>query len=253
MAGRIEPDLVDGDLAEAVWAAAVAAPAWDGPGVWTHRDLHGGNLLTAGARLTGVIDFGGLVVGDPATDVMGAFHVLSPSDRRLFCDLVGVDEATLARARGLALAQGLEALPYYLDTHPGMVSFARRAIAATLGPQCRESSQQGCTAAPTDQGGVPSRAGHHHTEELTVFVQIIQGQVDDASALQAALDRWVSDLAGGATGWLGSTSGVTDDGTFLTVARFDDEEAARENSDRPEQDQWWAETSQLFRGEATLL
>jgi aminoglycoside phosphotransferase (APT) family kinase protein len=135
LAGRIEPDLVDGDLAEAVWAAAVAAPAWDGPGVWTHRDLHGGNLLTVGARLTGVIDFGGLVVGDPAADVMGAFHVLSPRDRRLFCDLVDVDDATLVRARGLALVQGLEALPYYLNSHPGMVSFARRAIAATLGPQ----------------------------------------------------------------------------------------------------------------------
>jgi aminoglycoside phosphotransferase (APT) family kinase protein len=135
VAGRIEPDLVDGNLGEAVWAAAVAAPAWDGPGVWTHRDLHGGNLLTAAARLTGVLDFGGLVVGDPATDVMGAFHVLSPSDRRLFCDLVGVDDATLARSRGLALAQGLDALPYYLDSHPGMVSFARRAIAATLGAQ----------------------------------------------------------------------------------------------------------------------
>jgi aminoglycoside phosphotransferase (APT) family kinase protein len=134
-AGRIEPGLVDARLAEAVWEAAVAAPAWAGPGVWTHRDMHGGNLLTIGARLTGVLDFGGLVVGDPATDVIGAFHVLSPSDRRAFCDLVGVDDATLARARGLALAQGLEALPYYLDSHPGMVAFAHRAIAATLGPQ----------------------------------------------------------------------------------------------------------------------
>ena len=85
-----------------------------------------------------------------------------------------------------------------------------------------------------------------------MFVQIIQGQVDDASAMQAAFDRWVSDLAGEAIGWLGSTSGVTDDGTFLTIARFESEEAARENSDRPEQGQWWSETSQLFRGEASF-
>jgi hypothetical protein len=85
-----------------------------------------------------------------------------------------------------------------------------------------------------------------------VFVQIIQGQVDDASALQAALDRWVSDLADDATGWLGTTAGVTDDGTSLLVARFESEEVARRNSDRPEQDQWWSETSQLFRGEATF-
>ncbi len=134
-AGRIEPDLVDGDLAAAVWVAAVAAQPWQGPGVWTHRDLHGGNLLLTGTRLTGVLDFGGLIVGDPATDVMAAFHVLSPRDRGLFYDLVGADDATVTRARGLALCQGLEALPYYLDSHPGMVSFARRAIAATLGPQ----------------------------------------------------------------------------------------------------------------------
>ena len=85
-----------------------------------------------------------------------------------------------------------------------------------------------------------------------MFVQIIQGQVDDASAMQAALDRWVSDLAGGATGWLGSTAGVTDDGTFLAMVRFEDEESARENSDRSEQDRWWSETSQLFRGEASF-
>ena len=85
-----------------------------------------------------------------------------------------------------------------------------------------------------------------------MFVQIIQGQVDDASAVQAALDQWVSDLAGGATGWLGSTAGVTDDGTALLVARFENEESARENSDRPEQDRWWSETSRLFRGEATF-
>jgi hypothetical protein len=85
-----------------------------------------------------------------------------------------------------------------------------------------------------------------------VFVQIIQGQVDDTSAMQAALDRWVSELAAGSTGWLGSTAGGTDDGTFLIVARFDSEEAARQNSNRPEQDQWWSETSQLFRGEASF-
>jgi hypothetical protein len=85
-----------------------------------------------------------------------------------------------------------------------------------------------------------------------VFVQIIQGQVDDTSAMQAALDRWVSDLAAGAAGWLGSTAGATDDGTFLIVARFESEDAARRNSDRPEQGQWWSETSRLFRGEASF-
>jgi hypothetical protein len=85
-----------------------------------------------------------------------------------------------------------------------------------------------------------------------MFVQVIQGQVSDAQQVRAALDRWVQDLAPGAVGWLGSTGGVTDDGRFITLARFESEEAARRNSDRPEQDRWWAETSELFSGEATF-
>jgi hypothetical protein len=85
-----------------------------------------------------------------------------------------------------------------------------------------------------------------------VFVQVIQGQVADAEQVRAALDRWARELAPGATGWLGSTAGVTDDGRFIALARFESEEAARRNSDRPEQDRWWAETARLFTGEATF-
>jgi hypothetical protein len=85
-----------------------------------------------------------------------------------------------------------------------------------------------------------------------VFVQVIQGQVSDAGKVRAALDRWIRELAPGAAGWLGSTAGVTDDGRFIMLARFESEEAARRNSDRPEQDAWWTETSKLFTGEATF-
>jgi hypothetical protein len=87
---------------------------------------------------------------------------------------------------------------------------------------------------------------------LAVFVQVIQGQVTDAEQARAALDRWARELAPGATGWLGTTAGVTDDGRFIALARFESEEAARRNSDRPEQDRWWAETAALFSGEATF-
>jgi hypothetical protein len=86
-----------------------------------------------------------------------------------------------------------------------------------------------------------------------MFVQVIQGQVSDAGQVHAALDRWAQELAPGASGWLGSTAGVTEDGRCVALARFESEEAARRNSDRPEQDRWWAETSKLFTGEATFL
>jgi len=71
----------------------------------------------------------------------------------------------------------------------------------------------------------------------------------DPVQVHAALDRWSQQLAAGAPGWLGSTAGVTEDGRFVALARFESAEAARRNSDRPEQGQWWMETSKLFTGE----
>jgi hypothetical protein len=85
-----------------------------------------------------------------------------------------------------------------------------------------------------------------------MFAQVIQGKVSDPAAMKAATDRWLEDLAPGADGWLGSTGGTTDDGRYITVVRFESEEAARRNSDRPEQGQWWAQTEKLFDGGATF-
>jgi hypothetical protein len=86
-----------------------------------------------------------------------------------------------------------------------------------------------------------------------MFVQVIQGRTSQEDAVRAAGERWLKELAPGATGWLGSTGGVTDDGEFVEVARFESAEAARRNSERPEQGQWWEETSRLFDGEPTFL
>ncbi|HEY7045904.1 MAG TPA: hypothetical protein VH373_01690 [Jatrophihabitantaceae bacterium] len=86
-----------------------------------------------------------------------------------------------------------------------------------------------------------------------MFVQVIQGKVADQASLTAAEERWKRDCAAGATGWLGSTSGVTDDGTFVAVVRFESADAARRNSERAEQDAWWNETQKCFTGEVTFL
>jgi hypothetical protein len=85
-----------------------------------------------------------------------------------------------------------------------------------------------------------------------MFAQVIQGKTSNPAELDAALNRWLQDLAPDATGWLGSTSGVTEDGRAIAVVRFESEEDARRNSNRPEQDQWWSETAKLFDGEATF-
>jgi len=85
-----------------------------------------------------------------------------------------------------------------------------------------------------------------------MFAQVIQGRTSDAEGLSAALDRWVQDLAPGSIGWLGSTGGVTDDGRFVAVVRFESADAAARNSQRPEQSAWWEETQRLFDGEVTF-
>ncbi len=128
---RLEGDF-DVVAAAAVWERALAAPAWDRLPVWIHGDLHGGNLLIDGGRLSAVIDFGGLGVGDPACDVMPAWTFLPAEARPTFRAALGVDDATWDRARGWALSMGLIALPYYKDTNPPLAANARRWIGETL-------------------------------------------------------------------------------------------------------------------------
>lgn len=74
-----------------------------------------------------------------------------------------------------------------------------------------------------------------------MFIQVINGRVIDGDELRHAMDQWISELAPGATGWLGTTAGITPDGRFLATARFRDEASARANSDRPEQGMWWSQ------------
>jgi hypothetical protein len=85
--------------------------------------------------------------------------------------------------------------------------------------------------------------------EEDMFVQVIQGQVSDSAAVRERLDVWMSELAPGAQGWLGSTSGVTESGQLVALARFESQEAAQRNSDRPEQSAWWEQTAALFTDE----
>lgn len=85
-----------------------------------------------------------------------------------------------------------------------------------------------------------------------MFVQVIRGEVADSSAIYAALDRWDTELRAGATGFLGSTAGVTTDGELVLVARFESEDVARRNSDRPEQAAWWSELERALGGPAVF-
>ena len=83
-----------------------------------------------------------------------------------------------------------------------------------------------------------------------MFVQLIEGKVGDLGRLRSQIDKWVEQLAPGAAGWLGYTAGVAPDGTFFAAVRFASADAARANSDRPEQGAWWEETVRCLAGDA---
>ena len=67
---------VDVDALLEAWDAGLGAEPWAGPAVWAHGDLGAGNLLVRDGALAGVIDWGGLVAGDPAVDLMVALEPL---------------------------------------------------------------------------------------------------------------------------------------------------------------------------------
>jgi len=124
--------ILDTSAATAVWDATLQAPAWGGPPVWIHGDLLPLNLLAERGRLSAVIDFGCLGVGDPACDLQVAWYLLSAYTRNVFRAALSVDDATWARGRGWALSLGLIALPYYQNTNPVLAGIARCAIDEVL-------------------------------------------------------------------------------------------------------------------------
>jgi aminoglycoside phosphotransferase (APT) family kinase protein len=129
-AAALEAEL-DTPAALAVWQAAVAAPAWAGPPVWMHGDLHPANLLVEDGHLSAVIDFGLAGVGDPACDLMVAWTYLRAGARDVFRDALIVEEATWCRARGWALELGLRAAAYSAD-NPVLSDIGRHTVAEAL-------------------------------------------------------------------------------------------------------------------------
>lgn len=93
-----------------------------------HGDLSPGNLLIQNDRLSAVIDFGNLGIGDPACDLIVAWNLLPASMRESFRQGVEVDDATWHRGRGWALSIALVALPYYKETNPILANNARHVI-----------------------------------------------------------------------------------------------------------------------------
>jgi aminoglycoside phosphotransferase (APT) family kinase protein len=99
-------DKIDVDAATEIWHAALTA-TWHGKPVWVHGDVSLGNLLVQEGRLSAVIDFGILGVGDPACDLAMAWTLFQDESRDAFHATLNLDADTWARGRGWALWKAL--------------------------------------------------------------------------------------------------------------------------------------------------
>ncbi|MFD3499403.1 aminoglycoside phosphotransferase family protein [Streptomyces sp. NPDC058678] len=101
-------DYATADAAREVWEKALAAPPWQGAPLWLHGDLHPANVVVREGMLAGVIDFGEMCAGDPATDLSAAWILLPAGAASRFFDAYEhADEATITRARGWAVLRAL--------------------------------------------------------------------------------------------------------------------------------------------------
>jgi aminoglycoside phosphotransferase (APT) family kinase protein len=131
---RASRPLIDTEAVADLWDRALELPAWTGPAVPLHADLHAGNLLARDGVLSAVLDWGALAVGDPAVDCMPAWTLFGadPAAHRSFREHIDVDEATWLRGRAWALSVGIIVLPYYVETNPVLAGIARSGIEAAL-------------------------------------------------------------------------------------------------------------------------
>lgn len=125
-------DLIDTEAVSEVWAQSLKAAPSSGRPVWIHADLLRPNLLTRDGRLSAVLDFGGVGVGDPAFDIIPAWSVFNRPGRAAFRAALDVDAETWQRARAYALHQALLIIPYYVATNPEFVVLARRTVGEVL-------------------------------------------------------------------------------------------------------------------------
>jgi aminoglycoside phosphotransferase (APT) family kinase protein len=117
---------LDLDAALSLWERSIELPGATGNRdqrrFWFHGDIVAENLLLEDGRLSGLLDFGGLGIGDPTVDLHGAWELFDAPARDVFRQRLEVDDATWLRGRAWALAIALMTFPYYWNTMPGRIN-----------------------------------------------------------------------------------------------------------------------------------
>lgn len=114
------------------------AASWSRPPVWLHGDPHPWNLVHRGGRLAGLIDFGDVCAGDPASDLAGAWLAFDADQRTAFRTVVDgtgrYDDDVWRRAAAWAAlyAAALVAAP---GSGPDFRAVVRHTVAQLVPPE----------------------------------------------------------------------------------------------------------------------
>jgi aminoglycoside phosphotransferase (APT) family kinase protein len=121
-------DLINARIGQ-IWREAVEVEVDVGP-TWIHGDLHARNLLSVDGRISGVIDWGDMARGDPATDLCSIWMLLPDiASRRAAMDAYGpASDLTWRRARGWAVAYGAVLMDAGAIDDPRLEAMGRLAL-----------------------------------------------------------------------------------------------------------------------------
>lgn len=129
---------IDVDAATEVWEVALGT-TWHRSPVWIHGDVSVGNLLVQEGRLSAVIDFGQLAVGDPACDLAIAWTLFRDESREVFRRMLPLDSGTWARGRAWTLWKALIVVAGLTDPNAIEAVQSRRIIDEVLADHKRKA------------------------------------------------------------------------------------------------------------------
>jgi aminoglycoside phosphotransferase (APT) family kinase protein len=112
-----------------IWNEALHAPL-DLQPTWIHGDLHPRNVIVHDGVLTGIIDWGDITSGDPATDLAFLWMHFSNAEARdeVLAACSHLSDATLARAKGWAVLFGVMLLETGLVDNPAHALIGERIL-----------------------------------------------------------------------------------------------------------------------------
>jgi aminoglycoside phosphotransferase (APT) family kinase protein len=119
-----------------VWEAGLSA-ATDASSTWLHGDLHPCNVLVEHGSISGVIDWGDITSGDPATDLASIWMLFrQPEAHHQALTAYGrISAATLQRAKAWAVFFGVMLLDTGLTDNPSNAKLGETILQTVQQPE----------------------------------------------------------------------------------------------------------------------